>query len=603
MNSRIQCMLIILFGVTHTVSFAASDIQKTANDVYHEALILEENVRLLRKKADVKSDWPNIEVKTGHQPRHVLQKAIEILDKINRYRKNIVKTGEIPVTHFVGRNITPNEVFLAVSRLRQEVLILHPTSRTKYKSEATYTNKSSNDVYAKLSEISAALDESLGLRGITPSEVFSRSQQVVDLARFLRQSQNLSMRVNEPQRTSRQLPNHALQSVHRLLKKVSTAEKNLWMKPIVVTEVPKRVISPGDVYDAMGVLLAELERIQYRLGLERYFPKPNAISGKTPDDVIYNTEMAALLLPEFSIDKPLQQYEKTSLVKDSNHVFSVTEHILGQLKKYKRQKGIKVKIKKVPLVSGVKPQHVYSKTLEVLDKINLYRIKISSGASVVPNYPLRKITPQEVFDLSLLVDDNLLKIYQNAGIKSSSWLIISTPKEYTDKTPSDVYNNVWKISNVLDSLLGLQSFTPNETFQKARELSDEIDIVYKALNGEKVSVVRNKKKRIEDRVEPKDVFRKSEKILGLILKAQRRAGMFDVDYISVPTEGVINPSDVYNQVRLIEAELTELKVFLGISKRAEKAPSVEGKQPLDVFNILNDVEVKLEMLMQLRGRS
>jgi len=43
------------------------------------------------------------------------RKQLKFLIKISRYRKNIAKTGEIAVSRFLGRDITTNEVFIAVS--------------------------------------------------------------------------------------------------------------------------------------------------------------------------------------------------------------------------------------------------------------------------------------------------------------------------------------------------------------------------------------------------------------------------------------------------------------------------------------------------------
>ncbi len=182
-----------------------------------------------------------------------------------------------------------------VVRLRRELALLVKDDKgeKKEKVEKVVAKKRSSHVYAALSEVSIALEETLGLRSITPSEVFTRSLQVIELTRFLRRSQSLSMEVPMPERTQGKLPNHALKSVHQLLNRIRAAEKNLWMKPLKLPKLPRRVITPSDVYDGMGVAMAELQRIQFRLGLERDFPDPAQQENKTPDDVIQNTRWAA----------------------------------------------------------------------------------------------------------------------------------------------------------------------------------------------------------------------------------------------------------------------------------------------------------------------
>ncbi|MBL3529132.1 MAG: hypothetical protein JMN27_16495 [gamma proteobacterium endosymbiont of Lamellibrachia anaximandri] len=86
--------------------------------------------------------------------------------------------------------------------------------------------------------------------------------------------------------------------------------------------------------------MAELQRIQFRLGLERQFPDPKPHEGKTPDDVIQNARWAAALLPEFNLGRPLLQYDRSALQKTSNQVFSVSEHIMRRLMQYRRLRGI-----------------------------------------------------------------------------------------------------------------------------------------------------------------------------------------------------------------------------------------------------------------------
>jgi hypothetical protein len=408
--------------------------------------------------------------------------------------------------------------------------------------------------------------------------------------------QNLGMSIDEPVKTKGKLPNHALKSVHNFLKKIHKAEQNLWMKPVEILDIPRRVIKPGDVYDSMGVVLAELQRIQYRLGLERHFPEVNVVDIKTADDVVFNTIYAQYLLPDFSMERDLQQYDRVSLIKTPNHVYSISEHILKELNHYRKEKGIRVKPRSVPKIKGLKPQHVYSKVLESLEKINVLRVKTGLDVSAVPDFPLRKITPQEVFEIVLLIDEQLEIIYRHVGVSSFYWVNHIDEKDYIDKTPSDVYHNVWKISELLDTILGANSFTPNEVFQKASDISNDVDMIFNQISTTSKAKTQTKLK-VTSRIELKDVFEKSNNVLDLVLKAQRRAGMFDVEYIAFPTGLSIKPSDVYNQVRIIEAELAELKVFLGITLQAVKKGKVNNKKPEDVYKILFEVENTLNSLL------
>ncbi len=575
--------------------------QKTPADVYVQVELLSKDVQALRDANNIQTPWPKVAVEPGRQPHHVFQKTLEILDKINRYRINVAKIGAITVPRFPGRDITPNEVYSVVSRLRQELLLLVNTSPMLEQGEPVKLNREITpaDVYAKLSEISIVLDETLGIRGITPSEVYIRSKQVLQLAKFLHNSQNLPMGIPRPKHTVGKLPNHALKSVNQLLLKVQQAEKNLWMTPIKVTPVPRRVITPVDVYDAMGLALAELQRIQFRLGLERSFDIPRVKNNKTPDDVIQNTEWAWQLLPEFKLENPLVQYDRNALKKTPNDVYSVTEHVLEELIQYRHFLGVKTRPNTAAFISGLQPSHVYEKTLEVIEKINLLRLRHNLGPIVESRYPLRKITPTEVFNQVLQVDEELDVLYQKSGVPHQLWITSESVKEYEDKTPADVFLNMQKISLLLDTLLDPGVFTPDYVYREAELIRNEIHILADYLD-EPVPDSLWSDVKLDLSTRPENVYPRVKKLLQLVLQMERRAGMFKVKDTSIPPGDNITPAEVYNLIRVVASEITKLKVFLGINQHAEYPPKVIGKTPGHVLQIIQGNISAMETFLHIK---
>jgi len=600
-----QNLLLLLFFASSTVN-AALIAEKTPADVYVQVQLLSEDVRALRKNNKIHTPWPEVTIETGHAPRHVFQKTLEILDKINRYRVYVANTGGITVPRFPGRDITPNEVYSVVVRLRNELKLLVNLEETETKN-STRKGPAAKlitpaKVYAALSEISISLDETLGIRGITPSDVYIRSEQVLQLALFLRKSQNLPMVIEKPKLTEGKLPNHALQHVNQLLKQINLSEKNLWMKPIEVPDVPRRVISPGDVYDAMGLALAELQRIQYRLGLERSFKISPVEGTKTLDDVIQNVDYSTLLMPNFEIQNKLQQYDQESLIKTPNHVYSITTHILEELQKYRRLRGIKTSPGQVKLISGMKPHHVYAKTLEVIEKINLLRQQQNIGAITESEYPLRKITPTEVFNEALRVDEELNILYQNSGMHNELWITASDVPVFNDKTPSDVFFNMQKISLLLDTLLSGDAFTPNYVYREAHRIQQEILILARHF-GEKVSDGVWNNIRLQQQTLPENVLPQVKKMLRLILDVQQRAGMSQVREYSVVHSEIITPAEVYNLIRVAASELVELKVFLGLNKLPPFEPKVVGKTSGDVLQLIQGNQAILNHILHKKSSS
>ncbi len=601
-TARVTTLFFILSASLPFVAVAAAE--KRPNDIYEQVQLLADHVRDLRKKNQITTPWPRIEVEAGHKPRHLFQKALEILSKINSYRINIANTGGITIPRFPSREITSNDIFGMVVRLHQELALLVQKGEEKEGKQGRQaaTIRTLGQIYAALAEVSIALEETLGLRGTTPSEVYSRSLQVIERVRFLRRSQSLPLGVPAPPRTQGKLPNHALQSIQQLLVGIQRAEQNLWMKPLELPVVPRRVIVPSDVYDAMGVALAELQSIQFRLGLEREFAKPEPQKGKTPDDVIQNIAWAAVLLPEFDLGRPLQQYDRLALEKTPNQLFSVTEHILKRLVRYRRLRGIQVPPRKAWGGRGMTSQHVYGKALEIMEKVDLLRQQQNLGAMAVPRYPLRSITPPEVFGLVLRLDSELALIQQQEGADVELWGVSIQVHEYEDKQPSDVFQNMQKISNLLDTILGPEEFTPNDLYREAVIIRRDVLLIAKNL-GTPIPATVWSKPALNPGAGLGDVLVKAQQVQDLILLAKRRAGMFGARRIAVLASDMVTSTEAFNQVRVLETELTEFKIFLNISAIPELPPAQHNKTPAHVLQLLEGIAGALQSLLHLEGEN
>lgn len=593
-----------LFGLIICITAQAKDY--TPNDVYAEALLFEENIKQWKTKEGKLHHWVNVAVEDNYHPRHVFLKAIEILQKINRYRVNVAKLGPIPVDYSVGREITPNEVYNEVHHARQEMLamlqnigVFIEDTVIKHK----VTGKTPNDVYAKLREISLALDESLGLRGLSPSDVYNRSQQIVLLSKFLRSSQNLSLTIPEIKRTKGNFSNHSLAAVKTLIAKINTAEKNLSIDPVRVIKVPRRVINPSDVYDAMGIVIAELQRIQYHLGLERSFPLDQTQTNKTIDDVMFNTTLAQALLPSFLDNTKLQQYDANWLVKTPSDVFSLTHYILSGLYKYCRLKGIKIPRFAPPKVSNLKSQHVYTKGLEALEMIVLLRKNQGMGLSATPNYPLKEITPQEVFDLSLRIDKYLNLVFTQSEMVSNTWLATEKIEYFDNKTPSDVYINMWKISTTLKAILSNQGFNSDHIFKKMDYLEGKIDIINRHLASistieKKQTITKTTDKNSRDNkpepIENKAVLKKTLYLKALIEKIKDQQGLSTNARISLPLISDVEISDIYSELWQLDASLSELELYLGIDEQVVKV--VKDRNRTNLYHEIILIEKKIMTL-------
>ena len=575
-------MKFILFLLLTTIVVFA---EKTPSDVYSESLVLKQQIEDLRHENGILEPLPKVAPQHNKLPRHVLQKTLEILTKVNKYRE-IHNYGLITVPPVPARKITPQDVYNNVARLTEEVSYLL-NEKDKEFTYKQYYNKTPSDVYQVLWSISLGFDALLG-QGFTPTDVYVKSQQIVERIKFLRKSQREDSNIPLPKKRPNLHPNHALYASINLLKKIHQDEKKLWMEPVPIPKVPQKVISPTEVYDSLQTVQAELKRITRRIGLEASFPPKEPKEKKTPSDVVQNLEYALALIPNFNFSRPLNQYPQNSLVKTPNDVYALSEFILNKIAIIKDKSGIKLRAKKAPFVYGLQPIYVYVKGIENIEKVEKLKILNGFHPSQIPDSPNTKITPSEVYELILRLDDEINLLYNSKKYNYNlmAYREYLDKKEYNDKTPSDVYHNLWKLSYELDTILN-QQYTPNETYALAIKLQKDIQTLAKSLLEKPVHV---KSKKYETK-SPRDVFFKSVELMKKLEKIKQRGNINSVS-ISIPKSKEITPNSVYNALRIINGTVSELHVHYDImhggnnNNNNNNNNKITDKTPSDVYSVV-----------------
>ena len=418
------------------------------------------------------------------QPRHVYQKALEVLAKVNRYRQ-IKGMGEIVIPHYPARQITPDEVYGLVMHVRDEIRLLLPEPHRQLSVPSlAKRHVTPTEVYANLWQTSLAFDPLLGVRGFTPNDVYQQAEYIVQMIDFLRLSQNKALRLDKPEKTRGKHPNHALQAAYKLQNKIFLVQKNLWMPaPEKAPKVPRRVISPTDVYDALQVVIAELQRIKYRLGIDRELPLPPARKNKTPDDVIQLLTYAERLLPSFDLQGSLFQYDNAALEKTPNDTFIVASRILYALEALNKARGIRAKAAELELIQEIDPRHVLQITLQNLRMTDLLRRDMQLAATAIPHPPLREVTPTDVYQLMLRLEEELKLHFKRIHF---SYPMVDL-QEVEKKTPRDVYRKMWQIKEQLDLLTGQNLITTQDLWQEGVEIAQTLQSIYLHLNREFVT--------------------------------------------------------------------------------------------------------------------
>lgn len=570
---------LILYHQAHAITYEP-------RDSYERIRLLAGMVLVLQQEQGIKPVLPSVSVSGIKEARHEYQKGLEVLSKLNRYRQ-IHKLGPVAVPPYPSREITPDEVYELVQHLIAELYILLPKDALARASELEknfvpepehYTR---TENYALLWRISKAFDPLLGVRGFTPSDVYGQTLIILDAIKFLRRTQNIPGMPPIPPRPENKHPNHALQEAARLITHIGIAERNLWMQPVEAPLIPKRVITPTEVYDQVQTIIAELQRIKYRLGVEQDLIQPPPQKGKTPDDVVRNLRWAQAAMPLFPLDRPLLQYDPRTLIKTPSDVYAIADNVLRKLRAYKRFRGIRKRARKAPYVAGLKPRHVYQKTTEVLGKVVSLREQVKLGATALPLYPMRDVTPSDVYQIVSRLDRELDLIYRQQGMDLSPFSV----RTFEGKKPSDVFNVMWNISYEMDVLLGSSGQTPSDVFRMAVYLEKHA----KQLAAQLGYQTDCEPPPFKPGLQPANVIVKAKEIFKLIQDMKKRAGIFDAPPPLPPSSTPVTPSDVYNVVGVIAPELITIEVQLGIKNQVLYPPPFKGKTPSHVYQQLEKV--------------
>ncbi|MFH1760594.1 MAG: hypothetical protein ABIA63_05795, partial [bacterium] len=488
------------------------------------------------------------------KPLHVQQKIWEIFEKIGKYRvKNGL--GNISIPPYPSMPVSLQDLYPYFIRILEEIRIIN-TNRTKeagihYES----SGKTIEHIYKEIEFIAAMLDAFLGIESYTPNEVYQLSWKILAEARFLRKSQCLDQNIPPPPKSEGKQSNHSLKQANDILDKIRTAQINLWMTPCRTRNVPRRIITPGEVYEALLENLAEMQRIKYRLGLE-FTPiiSFRDYENKTPDDVIYNLKWAADLLPVFN-EFNIRQVPHSRALTYADKAFSLARLALRDIKKLRTKKNISRYPKKGGYLHGDMPDHVFYKTLECLKKINGYREKNKMGRITIPGIQIIEPSPKAAYDITV-------RLFQEIKLLTHGDFQVEPEESAKNKTFKDVYNEIKEIYRHFLTFLPTdeEDFYVNEIYELSENLSENISELYKKLKiTDKIEVPP-----VDQDMGAKVVYEESKNIFNLLKSINVRAGLETGSQIKLPKIAA-TAEDILDLQIINKSEFYSLAGALGIS--------------------------------------
>ena len=232
------------------------------------------------------------------------------------------------------------------------------------------------------------------------------------------------------------------------------------------------------------------------------------------------------------------------------------------------------------------PLHVYSKSLELLEKISRTQTKLGMPPVEVGALPeVKKVTPTQVYESMQRILSELRRIKKEKGIETT----VSMPEFEPGKLPSDVYEEVWRASYLMDSLAG--SIDPSSVYRNAQLLLQELAVVANATGA----TLPQDKPELDSRARPEDANIEAFKNLYRVAAVQRRFNMPPIHVPDFP-EGDISPSDVYDTTNMLRAELHRIRLHLDVPLTPANLATQKGKKPMHVLQSLALLGKQLENL-------
>ena len=298
---------------------------------------------------------------------------------------------------------------------------------------------------------------------------------------------------------------------------------------------------------------------------------------------IYITVKSASLFA-FSIFCIFISIHSPANAKTPNHVFQAADNIAENIAQIRRAQNINVEPRTPGVQIAKTPLHAYTKALELFEKVTRYQQLLGLSVATIPSLPNKKVTPTDVLALANQISEQLNVINQHLGVR-----VTPSAQLPVGKTPSDVYENFWRSSYLMDSLVG--AISPTFVYRNTQRIETALIAIARKLgkntNIELPQKVQGKK--------PIDANIEGFKVLYQLVALEKQ---LDLPALRVPgfPAGKISPSDVYDTTNNIIAELTRINVKLGLPAVAPANLSSEKITPNEVIFQFKKIQRLLEQV-------
>ena len=264
---------------------AQTDGRVTPSDVFQATQDLISEIHVLRDAMGVVDYPPEAEPQEDRAPVHVYAKSLEVVKKITRVQRRLgmapAKVGQIPVKEIVPKDVlgSVQTAIREIHRIKTQLVIEDQITPTPFQG-----GKTPSFVYKALGDASFLLDGLVG-RAISPSDVFTRVQHIHDELELIAAKLKVALELERPVVEGRKRPQDVAQQVLRATFKTINLETRLGMDASGVPTISLVRVTPAEVFEATGILLAEMVRIKAHLGITLPRDERPDARNKRPTDV------------------------------------------------------------------------------------------------------------------------------------------------------------------------------------------------------------------------------------------------------------------------------------------------------------------------------
>ena len=260
---------------------------------------------------------------------------------------------------------------------------------------------------------------------------------------------------------------------------------------------------------------------------------------------------------------------------------------IAELEAAKRHSHSDAKARVPGIQVGKTPLHVYSKSLELLEKVQRYQKEQGQSITPLPELPNGRVTPTDVLSVVNQSVQALKQINQAQGVKSGF-----SEQRQLAMTPSDVYEQVWQASYLIDALV--PPLKPANVLRNANMIEQGLNDLarFQGYTFKPVTQADGTGKT------PTDVNIEAYRALYKLAKLQRQLGINPSPVAAFPS-GKVLPEDVFDTTGNILAELIRINNQVGNKALIKRQQVPQGAiTPQQVYQQMHKINQLISQLIQ-----